>query len=297
MRLSEQDIRTKKLIIMAAVLGTSSSSILARISTCPSMVLTLYRMIFTCLIMTWPGLKDLSQHYRELKPSDYLCCFISGAFLALLIAASYESLKYTSVAAAVLLTDSEVFFVALLQRIFFKERVSRIGWAAILITFAGSAIVALGDAAGFGAFGGSNMLKGDLIAICGAFFMAMTSIMGKRCRIRMTNSSYTGLQYLFTLIVTVIILTVTRVPFFGYDAVNWVAALLQCVICTLLGLSVFSWGLKYLNAAFISTAKLAEPVFSAILALIIFREIPPVTTLIGGVIVISGIMLYLRQQE
>ncbi|MBQ8932840.1 MAG: DMT family transporter [Lachnospiraceae bacterium] len=286
---------TKKLIILAAVFGTASSSIMARFSTCPSMVLTLYRMMFTCLIMAGPGLADLKVHYRELKPEDYICCFISGFFLAVLIAASYECLKYTSVAAAVLLTDSEVFFVAFLQRIFFKEKITGPGWAAILITFAGSMIVALGDAAS--GSGGSNMLKGDLIALAGAFFMAMTSIMGKKCRVRMTNRSYTGLQYLCTLFVTIVILLLMKIPFFGYDTINYSLALGQTVICTLLGLSVFSWGLKYLNAAFISTAKLAEPVFSSILALIIFHEIPPVTTVIGGIVVISGILLYLRQKN
>ncbi len=255
----QDDNTSKKLIILAAVFGTASSSIMARFSTCPSMVLTLYRMLFTCLIMTGPGLADLKRHYRELKAEDYICCFISGFFLAVLIAASYECLKYTSVAAAVLLTDSEVFFVAFLQRIFFKERITGTGWIAILTTFAGSMIVALGDAAA--GSGGSNMLKGDLIALAGAFFMAMTSIMGKKCRVRMTNKSYTGLQYLCTLLVTVLILLLTGIPFFGYDPVNYSLALGQTVICTLLGLSVFSWGLKYLNAAFISTAKLAEPVF------------------------------------
>ncbi len=286
--------RTKKLIILAAVLGTASSSIMARFSTCPSLVLTLYRMILTCLIMAGPGLADLRKHRAELLKEDYFCCFVSGSFLALLIAASYESLKYTSVAAAVLLTDSEVFFVAFLQRIFFKESISAKCWAAILITFAGSMIVALGDAASGSS--GPQMLKGDLIAIAGAFFMAMTSIMGKKCRMRMTNTSYTGLQYLFTLLVTALILTVMRVPFFGYGAVNYAAAAGQTVICTLFGLSVFSWGLKYLSASYISTAKLAEPVFSSILALLIFGEVPPVTTLIGGIVVLGGIFLYLRQK-
>ena len=292
---NSSDNRTKKLIILAAVLGTASSSIAARFTTCPSLVLTLYRMILTCLIMTGPGLADLRKHHSELRGEDYFCCFVSGAFLALLIAASYESLKYTSVAAAVLLTDSEVFFVAFLQRIFFKEKINAAGWVAILITFAGSVIVALGDASS--GSGGGNMLKGDLIALAGAFFMAMTSIMGKKCRIRMTNSVYTGLQYLFTLIVTVLILTAMGTPFFGYGAVNYAAAAWQTVICTLLGLSVFSWGLKFLNAAYISTAKLAEPVFSSLLALLIFGEVPPVTTVIGGAVVIGGIFLYLRQKD
>ena len=68
----------------------------------------------------------------------------------------------------------------------------------------------------------------------------------------------------------------------------------MAVFCNLLGHSVFSWGLKYLPPSFISTAKLLEPVFASVWALLLFSETPGLPVLLGGAVVILGIALYSR---
>ena len=68
----------------------------------------------------------------------------------------------------------------------------------------------------------------------------------------------------------------------------------MAVFCNLLGHSVFSWGLKYLPASFISTVKLLEPVFASVWALFLFSETPGLLVLLGGTVVILGIALYGR---
>ena len=71
----------------------------------------------------------------------------------------------------------------------------------------------------------------------------------------------------------------------------------MAVFCTLMGHSVFSWGLKYLPPAFVSTAKLMEPVFASALGLLLFREVPGMLTVIGGIIIILAVILYSRVEE
>ncbi|MGM9676210.1 MAG: EamA family transporter, partial [Butyricicoccus sp.] len=61
--------------------------------------------------------------------------------------------------------------------------------------------------------------------------------------------------------------------------------------------SIFSWGLKYISAAFISMSKLGEPVFATIMAVFLFSEIPQVNQIVGGLIVIAGIAMYLFTKE
>ena len=41
-----------------------------------------------------------------------------------------------------------------------------------------------------------------------------------------------------------------------------------------MGHSIFSWCLKYISPAFVSAAKLCEPVFAAVAAYFLFREAP-----------------------
>ena len=86
-------------------------------------------------------------------------------------------------------------------------------------------------------------------------------------------------------------------PLTGYGAVNALTALGMAVFCTLLGHSVFSWGLKYLPPAFISTVKLMEPVFASVWGLVLFAERPGLLTVLGGAVIICGIALYSRATD
>ena len=67
--------------------------------------------------------------------------------------------------------------------------------------------------------------------------------------------------------------------------------------CTLLGHSVFSWGLKYLQPSFVATVKLLEPVFAAVWGMLLFREIPGAQVVLGGTVVLVGIALYSRTEK
>ena len=84
-------------------------------------------------------------------------------------------------------------------------------------------------------------------------------------------------------------------PLTGYGAENLATALAMAVFCTLLGHSVFSWALRYLPPAFISTVKLLEPVFASVLGFVFLREIPSLATVTGAMLIIIGISLLSRE--
>ena len=277
----------KKLVIFLGVLGVSVSAPLIRYSTAPSMVLVLYRVMMAALLLSpvilWKNRTELELLGRK----DLFLCLVSGLFLGLHFSCYFEALRFTSIASAVALVDTEVFFVAFMLIFLFREKLSGYAWAGIITTFAGSVIIALSDAGS-----GSNVLLGDIIALAGAFCMAVYTMIGRTCRQRITTNTYTFLVYLSAGITVLVILLCSGQPLFGYEPVNWLTALGMALFCTLLGHSVFSWGLKYESAAFISTAKLLEPVFASVLGVLLFREIPPLPVVAGGCIVILGLFIY-----
>ena len=112
-----------------------------------------------------------------------------------------------------------------------------------------------------------------------------------------STTAYTLLVYFSAAVTVLVILLCTGTPVFGYGPVNWLAALGMAMFCTLLGHSVFSWGLKYESAAFISTAKLLEPVFAGVLGVILFGEIPKLQVILGACVVILGVYVYSRFSE
>lgn len=277
----------KKLIILLGVLGGSFSAICVRLSNAPSMVLVFYRVAMAALLLCpyvfWKARGEL----KLLSRKEWLLCALSGLFLGLHFALYFESLKYTGISSSVVLVNTEVFFVAFALLFLFREKISVMGWVGILATFAGSIVIAMADAGG-----GSNVLLGDGMAFLGAAAMAVYTLLGKVCRKRISTTVYTFIVYTAAAATVLIMLCIGGTPVFGYEPVNYLTALGMAVFSTLLGHSIFSWGLKYESASYISTVKLMEPVFASVLGLLIFGEIPDLIVVIGGCIVILGVYLY-----
>lgn len=59
----------------------------------------------------------------------------------------------------------------------------------------------------------------------------------------------------------------------------------------------FNWSLKYLSPTLVSVIKLFQPVLSTVWAFLLLSERPSLNQLVGGVVVITGILLYIRHKD
>ena len=277
----------KRLIVLLGVVGVSLSASLVRWSTAPSLILVFYRVGMAALLLMPVVLLRHQMELWKISCRDAVLCLASGAFLGLHFTAYFAALDLTSIASAVVLVDTEVLFVALATVLVLRRRLSKKAWIAVLLAFGGSVLVAAGDISV-----SPEALRGDVIALAGALFMAVYTMIGTVCRKRLSTTVYTFLVYAAAAVTVLVIALVQGMPLVGYGMVNYATALGMAVFCTLLGHSVFSWGLKYLPPAFIATAKLLEPVFAAVWGLLLFAEIPGWTIVFGGVVVICGVALY-----
>ena len=274
----------KKIIIILGVLGTAFSAILVRYSDAPSTVLVFYRMLFSVLLLSPAALLFHKREFTGIGLREIGLCVGSGIFLGKHFFCYFQSLQYTGIASSVVLVDTEVFFVALGGALFLRERLSALGWLSILITFAGSVVVVLGD------MGGGRM-TGNILALCGAVCSAVYTLIGRSCRRRMSTTVYTWIVYFSAGMVVLPASFLTGNPVLPVSLRNLAVAMGLAVLCTLLGHSIFSWGLKYESASFISVVKLLEPVFASLLGILLFREMPAVTSIAGGILIIGGIVL------
>lgn len=279
----------KRLAVLLGVAGVSLSAVLVRWSTAPSLILVLYRVGMAAALLAPYTLLRHREELRALARREVLLCLASGAFLGLHFAAYFESLRYTSIASSVVLVDTEVLFVALGTVLVLRQRLSGRAWLAVALAFGGSVVIAMADTAV-----GPDAVRGDIIALSGALCMAVYTMIGAVCRKNISTTVYTFLVYCSAALTVLVIALFSGLPLAGYGAENVLTAFGMAVFCTLLGHSVFSWGLKYLPPAFISTAKLLEPVFASVWGLALFGERPGVLTLLGGAVIIAGVALYSR---
>ncbi len=280
----------KKIIVILGVAGTSLSAIFARVSDAPATVLVFYRMLFSVLLLMPAVLSGAAKEWRSLSGKQLFLCILSGIFLGMHFTCYFESLNHTSISSSVVLVDTEVFFVALGGRLFLKEKLSKVGWLCVFITFLGSVIVAMGDMTGGGLFG-------DLLALLGAGCSCVYTLIGRKMRSAVSTTAYTCIVYFFAGIVVLTGSLGMGNTVFPISMKNLLCGLGLAVFCTLLGHSIFSWGLKYEKASFVSTVKLLEPVFASVLGMLVFREIPTLSSALGGLMIVAGIIVLCRQKE
>lgn len=267
--------------------GVSSSSILIRLAEAPSLVTATLRLVLTVAILT-PLV--LARHRGELKGlarRDVLMCCLSGFFLALHFLFWFESLNHTTVAIGAALVNTDSILTAIGFALILKGRIPKLGLLAIGLTFAGSLVIALGAGSG-----GGGQLLGAGLALLGAVFISGYLLIGRVQRGHMSTNVYTWLVYTACMVTLLIFCGASGTSLIGWGGREWLIALGLAVFCTLLGHSMFSWCLGYLTPAYVAAGKLTEPVFAAVMAAILFKEVPAPVQLAGAALVLAGIFLY-----
>lgn len=279
----------KHLIVILGVVGVSLSPILVRFSTAPSMVLVLYRMTFAALLLAPYILLRCRDEVKTMGRREWLLCLAAGIFLGLHFSNYFAALRRTTIASATVLINTEAIFVPLGAMLFMKAKLSRKAWSAILLTFAGSIVVAMAD------MGGGGAMLGNLLALTGAVCGAGYTLLGTLCRRGgVSTMVYSFFLYAVAALTVLVLVLFSGTAPIGYEPVNFLTTLGMAVFCTIGGHSIYSWGLKYLPASFVASAKMLEPVFASVWALLLFSERPGVLVLLGGAVVILGVALYGR---
>lgn len=277
----------KKVIMILGTVSIAMSAIFVRMASAPSIVLVFYRMLFAVLILFPVLLIKFRKEIKKLNMRDIFFCACSGSFLGLHFTVFFESLKYTSIAASVVLVNMEAFIVSLTLVLWCGEKIPGKGILGIGAVFLGTVLIAVADMGS-----GSNVIFGDILALLGAFFASAYTLFGRSCRTHISTSVYTCFVYGFACLTVCIAMIVSETPFTGYEAIDYGAAFGMTIFCTFFGHSVYSWGLKYLSASYISTVKLMESFFSALFGFFIFGEVPAALVIVGGIIAIGGVACY-----
>lgn len=282
------DTHTRRAIIVLASASVSVSAVLGRLADMDSMGIVFYRLLLTVLLMSPVVVLRYRGELLSVPRRDMTMCILSGILLALHFYVFYESLRYTTVASSLVFIDTSVFFVAFIM-LRYGERISKGGWAAMAITFTGSVVIGISDIAG-------GMLYGDALALIGAVLFAFYAVIGRRERSSLSAVTYTFIVYV-SAAVTALVLSLAMGTDLAPTANDLWCALGMAVFCTLLGHSVYSWGLKYEKASFVAVVNLLEPVFGSVLALAVLGEAPAALVVAGSAVVLAGVYLFSRATE
>ncbi|HEX2088879.1 MAG TPA: DMT family transporter [Actinomycetota bacterium] len=276
-------------LLVVGVVAVSFAAIFIRIADAPALSTAFYRNAMAAALFL-PLVVAQRNEVRRLSSRQLAIAFLSGALLAMHFATWIASLSFTTVAASVVLVTTSPIFVAAASRVLFGERVGNTTFIGILIGLAGAAIVSGGD------FGISKRAAaGDLLALAGAITAAGYLLAGRRLRSEMSLFAYVGVVYT-TCAVLLLPAAALGGRLTGFSGNTWFMFVLLAVIPQALGHTVFNYLLKDMDASLVAISIMGEPVGSTLLALAFFGEVPPLTAIVGGVLILIGIYVAVTKQ-
>ncbi len=293
------------LAMIVAIMAVSTASIFIRLAQrdAPSLAIAAWRLALATIMLAPFALTRHRGELTALSRPDLLLGAASGLFLGLHFATWISSLAYTTVASSVVLVSTGPLWVALLSPFFLNERLSSGAFAGLGLALVGGTIIALSGACTWGqtiscqsiseVMGGHN-LRGDMLALAGAWAVTGYLIIGRRLRAKINLVPYVFLVYgvaALSLVTTTLIL---RVPLFGFQPITYLWLFLLALVPQLIGHSTYNWALRFLPAAIVAVTTLGEPIGSATLAYFILNETPTLAVIFGGALILGGIYLAVR---
>jgi drug/metabolite transporter (DMT)-like permease len=276
------------LSLAVATVAVSWAAIIIRIADADPISTAFYRMAFSTLLFAPFAARGITESLRRLSRFDLTMLIGSGIALGLHFAFWITSLYYTTVSNSVILVATQPFFVAAIEALFWKEKISSRAIRGMILAFAGMVIISRADFQ----LGGDH-LPGDILALIGAFCAGAYLLLGRKLRQKLNNRYYVFPVHLIAALTLLIIALFFGSPLTGFPQRTWILFFLLALIPTIIGHNLYNYLLKFIRAHLVAITILGEPIGATILAALIFAEYPPIPTYIGGGLIITGIFLTL----
>lgn len=304
--MSEQPKISPYLGLAIGILAVSTASILIRYAQgeAASIVIAAYRLSIAALLLLPLAMLRHRKVLGSLTGQQLGLGGLAGVFLAVHFATWIKSLEYTTVVSSVVLVTTTPLWVAVAAPLTLKEPITRKTALGLALALIGTVLIGLADACQLS--GGdlvcpplSDFLRqeaflGDFLALAGAWTAAGYVIIGRRLRERLPLVPYIFIVYGMAAVVLIGFVLVSGSPASGFSTETYLWLALLAIFPQLIGHSTFNWALGYLPASFVAITLLGEPIGSSLLAFALLGEVPGAGVAIGGVLILSGIIIAAR---
>lgn len=284
-------------VIVVAIVATSSAAILIRLAldeNMPPLLIACARLLIATVVLTPIALRRYRAQMASLSTGEYKLIALGGVCLAIHFTAWVASLQHTTVLVSVVIVSTGPIWVAIMEVVFFHIRLSRLVVLGLLVALAGGAVIGIPINASPAVSGMEDTAIGALLALVGALSVSVYMLIGRKLRATLPVIPYVWLVYGVASVGALVVIVLTATPVAGFRAQGYVVLLAMGLAPQLLGHSSLNYLLEYFHAAMVSMFSQLEPIGSAILAAVVFNELPPAKQIAGSVIIIIGVLLASR---
>jgi len=271
----------KYLLIFIGIVSLSFAAIFIRMSNSEPLAIATFRMGISSIILL--PLYFIKKR-NLISKNDLKFFFLSGLFLALHFYTWITSLRFTSIMSSTVLVTTNPIFVSIFSYFLFKKKIKKRTFLAIILSIIGIILMSYG-------FSFSTNLKGNLLALFGALFASLYIISDYYLRKKYDLIDIVFPVYLVSFLILLSLSFSLNIKLYPLPLREYLLFFLIALIPQVIGHSIINYSLKFFSPVFISLAILGEPLGATIFGIIFFKEIPKVLEIIGGLFIITGIII------
>ncbi|MBT5240678.1 MAG: DMT family transporter [Rhodospirillaceae bacterium] len=280
--------------VLLGALILSTSAIFVRLSEVGPIATGMYRMLLALPVFwLWMIADDQRSSHQDTHPKglprnprDILLVIVAGLFYAADLAVWHTSVGLTTVANATALGNTAPVFVAIASFVLFKERITRLFFAGLVLAMAGTAVlIARSFTVSF------DSVVGDALGLLTGVFYAGYILTVARVRRRVSTSAVLAISGLTCGLILGLAALILGEQFVPLTTAGWVWLFGLAYLCQLGGQSLIIAALAYLPTNFGAVALLVQPIGTAIIGWIILSEAITIDKAIGIAAILGGIWL------
>ena len=231
------------------------------------------------------------------KKKAYYLAIASGICLGLHFASWITSLSFTSITSATVLVNTNSLWIALFSWFFYQEKLSKSTYIGIFIAFIGSIIITLsGDSNNINS---NNLsLLGNSLALLGAILVSCYFLLGKESQNQgLSLNKYIAIAYTTGALFLFPFPILLGINYFNQLPLVYIYLIAMAFLCQLIGHTTINWSMLYISPSIVSLFILFEPVGASFLGFLSFREIPSIYVVIGGIFVLIGVAIGIKNKK
>jgi len=270
--------------VLGPITAFSVMNVVIKISRLGALAFAFYRLWMGALIM----IAGLSLIGRRLSWAIVRRAALPGALFGLNLCFFFTAVKLTSIADVLIVAALQPALTMLVAGPLFGERVTRheVGWT--LVSLGGVVLVIVGSS-------GTPVwsLRGDLWAVAALFAWTTYWLLSKRIR-----EEVPALEYMTAVTITAAIVVTPVALLSGQSlAARWQDLLWLVLFVAVAqgGHSLLAWSHAQVDVSISSLLILAEPMISAVAALIFLGEPLPALSIIGGLVAVLAVAVVIRR--
>lgn len=254
------------------------------------LVVAFWRCFFAAVFLLFCLRNKASGIFLSLKQDWKSLLFLAFTGIFLMNILVFTSVIYTTAASSGILMNANPIFILILATIFLKEKLTPYKVLAVLLGFAGCAMVMKGTSAGL-ITGGKNLLLGNLLALGAALCWSSYTVAGGKP----TNKYGATLTTFITLTLGTLLLAVTmlvgKINFWNIKPTVILAGAYLGIVPTGIGFTLWYQALNYITAGELGIFQYLSAVVTVVLARIFLKESLNFSMLFGMLLILFSVGL------